>query len=52
MANANLVELITRPVASAMVPVDAQVKAQQTGIIAMKNVQESGGLATSEVWMF
>ena len=44
MVNENLTELITRAVASAVAPVDAQLKALHTEIIAMKNADEADGL--------
>ena len=40
----NLLELITCAVATAIAPMDAQLKGQQTEVMAMKNLDEADGL--------
>ena len=48
MVSENLVELTARAVATAMAPMDAQLKALQTEVIAMKNLDEADGLGN--IW--
>ena len=44
MVSENLLELITCAVATAIAPMDAQLKGLRTEVIAMKNLDEADGL--------